>query len=279
MILAFLLLFLPSPSARPAALTSVGRDVTVSENVTGRVVVVFGSVMVNARVEGDVIVWGGDVAMGRGGSIGGNLSVFGGRIEALPDGRLPVDGTVSTPGTLLNIYLAEMSQAPWEARPRAAAFRGLRVVGLAAWLAGTLLLLYLFGSPVARAALCAEEQWSGALLAGSLTVLSFFLGAAAALALLPAGLSIPIALFVAGLAAGAKVFGMGALFLLLGQKLLKNVSPARRPVALAAGFTVLGGISLLPFVGAVVWSAASIVAVGIAMLSRFGTPRLSVAVH
>lgn len=283
MILSALLLTLaPAASAAsiaPTALTTVGRDLTVSENVPGRVVAVLGKVIVNARVEGDVIVWGGDVSIGRGGSIGGNLSVFGGQIEALPDGTLPVDGTVSTPGTLLNVYLAEMSQAPWQARSRTAAFRGLRVVGLAVWLAGTLLLLHLFGSPLARAALCAEEQWTGALLAGALTVLSLFLGAAAALALLPAGLSIPIAIFVGGLAVGAKVFGMGALFLVLGQKLLKNVAPARRPVALAAGFVVLGGVSLLPFVGAVVWSAASVAAVGVAMLSRFGTPRLSVAVR
>lgn len=281
MIFAALLFFFASPAAQPppSALTSVGRDLTVSENVTGRVVAVFGKVLVNARVEGDVIVWGGDVAIGRGGSIGGNLSVFGGEIEAPPGGRLPVDGTVSTPGTLLTVYLAEMSHAPWETRSRTAVFRGLRIVGLAVWLGGTLLLLYLFGSPVARAALCAQEQWNGALLAGALTVLSLFLGAAAALALLPAGLSIPIALFVAGLAVGAKIFGMGALFLLLGQKLLKNVSPATRPMALAAGFAALGGVSLLPYVGAVLWSAASVVAVGVAMLSRFGTPRLSVAVH
>ena len=125
--------------------------------------------------------------------------------------------------------------------------------------------------------MCAEEQWTGALLAGALTVLSLFLAAAAALALLPAGLSIPFALFVAGLAVGAKIFGMGALFLLVGQKLLKTVSPSRRPAALAVGFAVLGGASLLPYVGAVVWSAASVVAVGVAMLSRFGTPRFSVS--
>jgi hypothetical protein len=277
------LLFLLAPPApadvpAPAGLTSVGRDVTVAENLSGRVVAVLGSVLVNARVDGDVIVWGGDVAFGPAGSVGGNLSVFGGKVVGPASGPLPVEGTVSTPGTLLNVYLAEMAHAPWEQRgARTAVFRGLRVIGLAAWLAGTLFLLYVFGSPFARAALCAEEQWTGALLAGTLTVLSFFLAAAAALALLPAGLSIPIALFVAGLAVGAKIFGMGALFLLLGQKLLRNVSPARRPAALALGFAVLGGLSLLPYVGGVVWSAASIVAVGIAMLSRFGTPRFSVA--
>jgi hypothetical protein len=276
------LLFLLAPSAAAdsptvSSLTTVGRDLTVSENVSGRVVAVLGSVHLDAHVRGDVIVWGGDVTFGTSGSVGGNLSVFGGRVVAPAAQRLSVDGTVSTPGTLLNVYLAEMHQAPWEAGARAAVLRGLRVIALAVWLAGTLLLLYVFGSPVARAALCAEERWSGALLAGALTVLSLFLAAAAALALLPSGLSIPIALFLAGLAVSAKIFGMGALFLLLGQKLLKNVSAARRPAALAVGFAVLGAVSLLPYVGPVVWSAASIVAVGIAMLSRFGTPRFSVS--
>jgi hypothetical protein len=282
MILAGLLFLFTPPAASVAppanvTLTSVGRDLTVTENVGGRVVSVFANVKVDARVEGDVIAWGGDVVFGPAGSVGGNLSVFGGKVESWKGGPLRVDGTISTPGTLLNVYLAEMYHAPWEARPRAAVFRGLRLIGLSVWLAGTLLLLYFFGSPVSRAALCAEEHWTGALLAGALTVLSLLLAAAAALALLPSGLSIPIALFVAGLAVGAKVFGMGALFLLLGQKLLKNVSPARRPAALAAGFAVLGGVSLVPLAGPLVWSAASVVAVGVAMLSRFGTPRLSVS--
>jgi hypothetical protein len=40
---------------------------------------------------------------------------------------------------------------------------------------------------------------------------------------------------------------------------------------------VLGGVSLIPFVGALVWSIASIVAVGVALVSRFGTPRYRVA--
>ena len=283
MSLAVLLFLLapPNPSATPnpnaTSLTTVGRDLAISENVTGRVISVLGSVRVDARVDGDVIVWGGDVAFGPAGAVGGNLSVFGGNVTAPDASRLPVEGTVSTPGTLLNVYLAEMSRPPWDTGARGAVFQGLRLIGLSVWLAGTLLLLYVFGSPLARAALCAEQQWSGALLAGALAVLSLFFAAAAALALLPAGLSIPIALFVAGLAVGAKVFGMGALFLLTGQKMLKNVSPARRPAALALGFAVLGGVSMLPLVGGVLWAAASIVAVGISMLSRFGTPRFSVA--
>jgi hypothetical protein len=151
-------------------------------------------------------------------------------------------------------------------------------VALSVWLFGSLVLLYLFGSPFARAAARAEEDWTGSLLAGALGVLTLFLAATAALALLPAAFSLPIALAFGAVAVAAKIFGMAALFLLLGQKILKNVSPARRPTALAAGFAALAAVSLLPVLGPLVWSAASVVAVGVAFLSRFGSPRVRVAV-
>ncbi|MGE5275416.1 MAG: hypothetical protein ACM3SU_00330 [Acidobacteriota bacterium] len=281
MILAALLwLAAPASAAPPASretssVTTFGRDLVVSTPVEGRVLAAFADVRIDARVSGDVVVWGGDVSFGPGGSVGGNLSVFGGnlRTETTP----PVAGVVSTPGTLLGLYLAEMRRAPWE-MPGSAAVWGLRLLGLAAWLAGSLVLLYLFGSPFARAAARAEETLSLSGLAGALAVLTLFLAAAALLALLPPPLSVPAVLAVAALAVAAKVFGMGSLFLLLGQKLLGGVSARRRPAALAAGFAVLGGVSLVPLLGPLLWSAASILAVGVAMLSRFGAPRYRVVI-
>ncbi len=261
--------------AVPGSITSVRRDVVVSQAVPGRVVAVLADARIAARVSGDVIVWGGDVSFAPGGSVAGDLLVFGGRIE-LPPGQTvpPVEGRVSTPGSLLHLYLSEMRRAPWEENALGGSvLSGLHLVALSAWLAVALALLWLFASPLARAAMLAEEDWSGALLAGALGVLTLFLGAGAALSLLPAPLAIPIALASAAVAVVAKIFGMAALFLLLGQKLVKSVAPARRPAALAAGFAVLGGVSLLPFVGALVWSVASIVAVGVTLVSRFGTPR------
>jgi len=262
-------------SAAPGSITSVRRDVVVSQALPGRVVAVLADARIAARVSGDVIVWGGDVSFAPGGSVAGDLLVFGGRVELAPGQTVPpVEGRVSTPGSLLHLYLSEMRRAPWEENAfGGSVLSGLHLVALSAWLAVALALLWLFASPLARAAMLAEEDWSGALLAGALGVLTLFLGAGAALSLLPASLAIPIALASAAVAVVAKVFGMAALFLLLGQKLVKSVAPARRPVALAAGFAVLGGISLLPFVGALVWSVASIVAVGVTLVSRFGTPR------
>jgi hypothetical protein len=275
-----LALALPSSAAKAVSgsITTVGRDVVVSTATPGRVIAVLASVRVAARVSGDVVVWGGNVSFAPGGSVGGDLLVFGGTIEAPPGGALPVEGRVATPVSLLRVYLDETRRAPWEtASAGASILGGLHLVALSAWLAVALALLYFFSSPLSRAAMSAEEDWTGALAAGALGVLTLFLAAGAALSLLPSAVAIPIALASAAVAVAAKVFGMVALFLLLGQKVLKTFAPARRPAALAAGFVLLGGLSLVPFLGAVVWSAASIVAVGVALMSRFGTPRYKIA--
>ncbi|HYK41100.1 MAG TPA: hypothetical protein VE007_01845 [Thermoanaerobaculia bacterium] len=267
-----------APAPVSAARRAFGRDLEVSEPVSGNVVAVLSDVRIDAPVSGNVIVWGGTARFGSNGSVEGNLSVFGGDVVA-PAGRAaPVRGAISTPGSLLRLYLEEMHRAPWDEPARMAAIRGVRLVTLSIWLLGSLVLLYFLGSPFARAAARTEEDWTGTLLAGALGVLTLFLAATAALALLPAALSLPIAIAFAGVAVVAKVFGMAALFLLVGQKILKNVSPGRRPAALAAGFAALAAVSLLPVVGPLVWSAASIVAVGVAFLSRFGSPRVRIAI-
>ena len=279
LLLLFQLLFPSRASALPGSITSVRRDVVVTQALPGRVVAVFADVRIAARVSGDVVVWGGNVSFAPGGSVAGDLLVFGGAIVGPSGGALPVEGRVSTPGSLLQIYLSEMRRAPWEgAGAGPSVLGGLHLIALSAWLAVALGLLYFFASPLARAAMSAEEDWSGSLLAGALGVLTLFLAAGAALSLLPSAVGIPIALASAAIAVVAKIFGMAALFLLLGQRLVKSVAPARRPAALAAGFVVLGGVSLIPFVGALVWSVASIVAVGVALVSRFGTPRYRVAI-
>ncbi|HYB53288.1 MAG TPA: hypothetical protein VEG84_05440, partial [Thermoanaerobaculia bacterium] len=228
MILAALL-FLAAPPVPAAAsssrtLTSVGRDLVVATPVDGRVLAALANVRIEARVSGDVVVWGGDVSFGPGGSVGGNLSVFLGALRS--EGAPPVAGVVSTPGSLLRLYLAEMRRAPWET-PGSGVVWGLRLLGLALWLGVTMALLYVFGSPFARAAAQAEASLPISALAGALTVLTLLLAAAALLALLPSSLSVPAALAVGAVAVAAKIFGMGALFLLLGQKLLGAFSARR----------------------------------------------------
>lgn len=274
---ALLVMLAAAPARAETGLATVGRDVVVTREVNGRVVAVASDIRLEALVAGDVVVWGGDLSFGPSGSVGGNVWILWGEVLAPRDRPLPVAGSVSTPGSLLRLYLSEMEKAPWDEGARAWVFRGMRLIALSIWLSGALLLLYLFGSAFARAADRAKRDWSGALLAGVLGVLALFLAAAAALALFPSALSVPIAMTLAAVAVAAKVFGMAALFLLIGQKLVKSVAPPKRPAALAAGFLLLGGVSLLPIIGPLLWSAASIAAVGIALLSRFGAPRFRIA--
>src|SRR6478672_10737820 len=161
-----------------AAKRAFGRDLEVTEPVSGNVVGVLSDVRIDAPVSGNVIVWGGAARFGPNGSVDGNLSVFGGDIVAAPGRPAPVKGSVSTPGSLLRLYLQEMHRAPWQRSGAAAdspsaspsTVRGIRLVSLSVWLFGSLVLLYLFGSPFARAAARAEEDWTGSLLAGALGV-------------------------------------------------------------------------------------------------------------
>lgn len=274
---AALLLWASGAAASGPGVAVLARDIVLRDPVPGRVVAVASDVSIEGPVAGDVVVWGGDVTFGVNGSVAGDLVVFGGAIVGVPGKALPVAGRISTPGNLLRLYLSEIQRAPWEPGALSPVVWGLRLLALAAWLAIAVALLFFFGSSLARAADRAESDWTGALLAGALGVLTIFLAAAATLSLLPSALAVPLAMFFAAGAVAAKVFGMGALFLLVGQKLLANVSPSRRPAALALGFAVLGGVSLLPIAGPILWSAASIVAVGVAFLSRFGAPRFRVS--
>lgn len=271
------LLFLAASTAAPSV-TAFARDIEIRDPIRGRVVAVLSDVRIASRVAGDVVVWGGNVTFLPSGSVDGNLSVFGGTVTAPAGTALPVAGLVSTPGTLLRLYLDEMHRAPWQEAAPALLSRALRLIGLSAWLAVSLALLLCFSSPFARAAASTDRDWTRTILAGALGIVSLLLAVVAALALLPGAISIPIAILLGSVAVAAKIFGMGALFLLLGQKIVRSVAPARRPAALASGLGVLGLISLVPFVGPVIWSAASIAAVGIALLSRFGTPRYRVAI-
>ena len=279
MIAAGLLFLVAAPTSLAAGSgqTTFARDMEIRQPVAGRVVAVLSNVRIAAPVDGDVVVWGGSVTFEPSGFVEGNLSVFGGGVTAPAGKPLPVRGLVSTPGTLLRLYLDETHRPPWQEGSHVLLSRGLRLIGLSVWLAVSLALLFFFASPFARAAASAENEWPRALLAGALGVLTLILASVSALALLPPPLSVPIVILFGAVAVAAKVFGMGALFLLLGQKLLQSVAPRKRPAALAAGLATFGAISLLPFVGSIVWSAASIAAVGIALLSRFGAPRYRVA--
>ena len=256
---------------------TVGRPLDITAPVAGRVLSVGGDLRIRSRVEGDVVSWGGDVGISGAGSVTGDLIVFGGSVSGA-EGK--VAGRILTPGSLAAIYLAEARQLPWRHAPgsRSATLVGIRLFVLALWLAASTLVLWLFGSPVARAAVCLEESPGNAAAAGILTIALLFLLAVTALAELSGAAAETAAILIAALAMGLKIFGMTGFFLFLGQKLTRRHAPRARPAAMALGLLAAGALSLVPVAGPILWSAASIFAVGAAAFTRFGSPRFRVAV-
>lgn len=275
-------LFVAAASVRGESVTSVRTPLVLSSPVAGRVSSIGGDVTIRARVSGDVVVWGADVRIERGGSVEGDVVDFGGRVVA-PTGA--IGGRVLTPGSLAALYLAEARSAPWSPENPASGrgdvswrtFAGLRLFLLAVWMVASSLVLRFRGSGVARASVALEENPALAAASGVIGIVFLFLAGVAAFTAFPSAIRVPAAAVILAAAFGSKLFGMTALFLFIGQKLGGKIAPAARPGALALGLAICGAVSLVPIAGPILWSAASILAVGAAIFTRLGSPRFRVS--
>jgi hypothetical protein len=107
-------LFLAAAAAAPVpGQTAFARDIEIRQPVAGRVVAVLSDVGSPRPCRATSSV-GRPRDLQPAGSVAGNLSVFGGGISAPAGQPLPVRGIVSTPGTLLRLYLDETHQPPWQ---------------------------------------------------------------------------------------------------------------------------------------------------------------------
>jgi len=272
------LLLLPflAGAAGAVPLSTIRRPLVVTSPVEGRVTSLGGSVEIRSRVGGDVIVWGADVRLGPGADVAGDVVDFGGSVLGPPEA---VRGRILTPGSLSALYLSEAQHAPWQSAAgswRTAA--GLRLFILAVWAVVASLVLRFWSSPVARAAIVFEEQTAMAAAAGVLGVAFLFFAAIGSLTAIPASGRVVVAAAILAAALALKIFGMTALFLFVGERLRARFEPSRRPAALALGIALCGAASLVPVAGPILWSAASVLAVGSALYTRFGSPRFRVSI-
>ena len=279
---AFVALLGAAASVRADSVTAVRRPVVVSSPVAGRVASVGGDVTIRSRVSGDVVVWGGDVRIEAGGEVGGDVVDFGGRVVAPPG---TIHGRLLTPGSVAALYLAEAKTAPWSRDNPSiggggvpwSTSAGLRLFLLAVWMLLSSLVLRFGSSAVARASAALEESPGLAAASGVAGIVFLFLAGIAAFTAFPAFFRVPAAAAIVAAAFASKLFGMTALFLFVGQKLAGRFAPAARPSSLALGLAVCGAISLVPVAGPLLWSAASVLAVGAAVFTRLGSPRFRVS--
>lgn len=279
---AFLLLAAPAPAESPAALrleagslarhqlVAIGRDLVVAGEAFGDVAAVEGSVEVSGRVDGDVVVLGGDARLLASARIGGDVHVLGGVIRTSPGAR--VQGRMVSYPTASSALVTLVEGPSLGLGFSSPVIVGTKLALLAAWAALLLLLFAASGRQVVETAGEIRRE----------PFRSFFVGLTGLLALVLTGLffsaftgglvGVPLLVLVVLLALLLKLWGMTAVFYALGEWLARRVFHRRpRPLnAATLGLLVLGAVKFLPWLGVWAWTAASLIGIGASLSSKFG---------
>jgi hypothetical protein len=282
---AFLLLASPAPAGSPEPLpalrleagsfarhqlVAIGRDLIVAGEALGDVAAVDGSVEVSGRVDGDVVVLGGDAQLLSSARIGGDVHVLGGSIHTLPGAR--VQGRMVSYPTASSALVTLIEGPSLGLGFSSPLVMATKLALLAAWAALLLLLFAASGRQVLETAAEVRRE----------PFRSFFVGLIGLLALVLTGLffsaftgglvGVPLLVLVVLLALLLKLWGMIAVFYALGEWLARRVFHRRpRPLnAATLGLLVLGVLKFLPWVGVWAWTAASLIGIGASLSSKFG---------
>jgi hypothetical protein len=252
-------------------MVAVGRDLEVHGEARSDVAALDGDARITGRVDGDVIVLGGDVELADTARVGGDVFALGGHVRAAAGAE--VGGrTVSHP-TVSAAWLTLMEGPAFGLAATDPLVIGAKLALLTAWLALVLLLFATSGREVlATSESVAAEPFR-----------NFFLGLTATLTLVLIGIfftafsaalvGIPMLVLVVVAALVLKLWGMAAVFHAAGRWLF-DLLGRRRPAAALnvamAGLAALGLFKMLPWVGAWVWTAATLIGIGATLDTKFG---------
>ncbi|HUP48753.1 MAG TPA: hypothetical protein VNA04_08170 [Thermoanaerobaculia bacterium] len=240
-----------------------GGDAVIDSPVTGSVQVFGGSAYINSVVDGEVLVIGGNVIFSGAGRVTGNVIHGGGRVMG---GENRVAGRIYP---LATIEGAAASLA------RSAAVVALLLL----WLAAAVVLTLAAGREIRFSSVEVRASALYCFAVGLVAVTSFVLTAIVFSYLIPYLAGGPLLAALAAFAILTKVYGMVAVFhavgsLVAGAKTREQLASRkwlRGDLAMVViGLLILGALRMIPFAGAVIWSAASIFGVGAALATKFG---------
>ena len=252
-------------------MVAVGRDLEVHGEALADVAALDGDARITGRVDGDVIVLGGDVELAATARVGGDVFALGGHVRAAAGAE--VGGrTVSHP-TVSAAWLTLIEGPAFGLSATDPLVLGAKLALLTAWLA---LVLLLFATS-SREVLATSESVAGE------PFRNFFLGLTASLTLVLAALfftafstalvGVPMLVLVVVAALVLKLWGMVAVFHAAGRWLF-DLLGRRQPAAVlnvaVAGLAALGLFKMLPWVGAWVWTAATLIGIGATLETKFG---------
>lgn len=237
------------------------------------VVAVLGDVEVGPGVEVDreVVAILGDVTVGPGAHIGRGVASLGGRLDISPGATVKGDRVrIALPGrNALQAALGTAESAGRVISPLL--FIGSLFAEFAIYFALGLVVLGLWPHRLERVALAMETTPARSFAIGVVGMVASPLGLLL-LAITIVGLVLlPFGLLALGM---ASVLGFSALAVVLGKRLPQG-DRARPPVLqLALGTLILVGVTRLPWIGAVCFVFAGLLALGAALGTRFGQPEL-----
>ncbi|HVS12395.1 MAG TPA: polymer-forming cytoskeletal protein [Thermoanaerobaculia bacterium] len=252
-------------------IVAIGRDLVVDGVARRHAVVLDGDARVAGTVEGDLVVLGGDVILQSSGRVAGDVYAFGGEIRS-EDGSSIGGRAVAFPDAPATwLLLVEGPSIGLD--PFSPLVLGAKLALLAAWMAASLLLVITFPRALASTAREVDDEPFRCFFAGLVAVATAVLAVVLISGLASVVVGIPLILVAAASALVLKLWGTVAVFLTLGVWLLRRLGRGRSELleAIVAGLVALGVLKLLPWVGVVAWTAATLIGIGAALRTKLGS--------
>lgn len=239
-----------------------GHDAVIDRPVHGNVQVYFGNIYVQNVIDGDLLVYGGDVTVREPGRVTGKLIHGGGNV-------------VGAEGRVARLY----SMASLEGAAATLTNVAVVLTLLFIWLIVAVCLTLFSGREVRLSSIEIRSSPLHCFVLGLVALTSFVLTAIIFSYLVPFLIGIPLLAALAAFAILTKIYGMVAVFHAVGT--LAAGSRSREQLAsrkwlrgdlamVVMGILILGAIRLVPGLGAVVWGCASVFGVGVALATKFG---------
>jgi hypothetical protein len=251
-------------------IVAIGRDLIVDGVARQNAVVLDGDARVGGTVEGDLVVLGGDAVLASEGRVVGDVYVFGGQIRSESGAGIGGRSVAYPDAPASWLLLVEGPSIGLDAF--SPLVLGAKLALLAAWMAVSLLLVLTFPRALASTAREVDDEPLRCFFAGLVAIATAVLAVVLVSGLASVVVGIPLIVVAALTALVLKLWGTVAVFLTLGVWLQRRLGRGRAELlqAIVVGLLVLGVVKLLPWVGVVAWTAASLVGIGAALRTKFG---------
>lgn len=259
-------------------------DIQKTAMVRGDIVVIGGSLQLDGQSTGNAVVIGGVVNMGAQAAVTGDLVTVGGALQRADGSKVGGNVVTNLPPPQIRVPVTPQAQIPsipptpgltfdWGPLGAAAGIL-VQAIGLAA----LAMLLSLFLHPqLDRVAQALTRQ---PLMSGSVGLLTVVLTPLALVVLVITIILIPIAFAGLILVVLAWLFGVVAIGMEVGDRFARAVHQTWEPVLVTGAGTFLLGlgvgiVNLVPCVGWLAPVIVGLVALGAAVITRFGTQPVS----